>query len=250
MPCLLISGGSLVKSVQFRDLTHIGDPLNAVRIFNEKEVDELILYDIHATSKKRGIDFYSLEKIVNECFMPVCYGGGVDNLEDMRRLFELGIEKVSLSSALFSHPDLVKCAAAEFGSQSVVGTLDIKNNFFGKTTIRTKNGQQDTGVSPLEFVRVLEQSGVGEIILHSIDHDGMWSGMNIGVLKKIGDCCQVPLILAGGAGNMNHIRDAIKIGGASGVAIGSMAVFQAKGLGVLIRFPTREQQVKALEDQE
>ena len=144
MPCLLMSNGALVKTIRFKEGSYVGDPVNAVRIFNQKEVDELILLDIHATTQSRGIDFETLEKVVCECFMPICYGGGVRTLDDMRRLFALGIEKVSLGAAAFEVPDLVRQASNEFGAQAVVVTLDVKKGLLGRSTVRTRNGRHDT----------------------------------------------------------------------------------------------------------
>ncbi|ABR91599.1 imidazoleglycerol phosphate synthase [Janthinobacterium sp. Marseille] len=247
MPCLLMDQGALVKTVQFKKPTYIGDPVNAVRIFNQKEVDELLLIDITATTEKRGIDFETLEKLVTECFMPICYGGGVDNLVDMRRLYHLGIEKISLSAAAITNPELVREAAAEFGNQAIVVTLDVKKNLFGKHTVRTHQGKTDTKRSPVEVAREMEQAGAGEILLYSIDKDGTWSGFDLDLIQNVTRAVGIPVIACGGAGELAHLRSAVNEAGASAVAIGSMAVFQAKDLGVLIKFPTREQQEKTFE---
>jgi cyclase len=234
--------GALVKTVQFKNPTYVGDPVNAVRIFNQKEVDELILIDIAATTERRGIDFDTLEKVTGECFMPICYGGGVASVDEMRRLYALGIEKVSLSSAAVARPSLVSEAAAEFGSQAVVVTIDVKKNLFGKHTVRTHGGRVDTKRMPLELAREMEAAGAGEILLYSIDRDGTWSGFDLKLLKEISQAAGIPVIACGGAGSLQDVRAAVKEGGASAVAIGSMAVFQGKDLGVLIKFPTRAQQ--------
>ncbi|MBC7490344.1 MAG: imidazole glycerol phosphate synthase subunit HisF [Glaciimonas sp.] len=247
MPCLLMDRGALVKTVQFKNPVYVGDPVNAVRIFNQKEVDELLLIDIAATTEKRGIDFETLEKVVTECFMPICYGGGVDNLSDMRRLYHLGIEKISLSSAAIKRPALVREAADEFGSQAVVVTLDVKKNLFGKYTVRTHQGKIDTKRSALDVARDMERAGAGEILLYSIDRDGTWSGFDLNLIRDISRAVGIPVIVCGGAGEMSHLRAAVNEAGASAVAIGSMAVFQAKDLGVLIKFPTRQQQEKTFE---
>ena len=159
MPCLLMDRGALVKTVQFKNPTYVGDPVNAVRIFNQKEVDELFLLDIAATTEKRGIDFETLEKVVTECFMPICYGGGVDNLADMRKLYHLGIENISLSSAAIKRPQLIREAADEFGSQAVVVTLDVKKNLFGKHTVRTHQGKVDTKCTAVDIACDLERYG-------------------------------------------------------------------------------------------
>lgn len=247
MPCLLMDRGALVKTVQFKNPVYVGDPVNAVRIFNQKEVDELLLIDIAATTEKRGIDFETLEKVVTECFMPICYGGGVDNLADMRQLYHLGIEKISLSSAAIKRPALVREAADEFGSQAVVVTLDVKKNLFGKYTVRTHQGKIDTKRSAIDVARDMESAGAGEILLYSIDRDGTWSGFDLSLIRDISHAVGIPVIACGGAGEMSHLRAAVNEAGASAVAIGSMAVFQAKDLGVLIKFPTRQQQEKTFE---
>lgn len=247
MPCLLMDQGALVKTVQFKNQIYVGDPVNAVRIFNQKEVDELLLIDISATVAKRGIDFETLEKVVTECFMPICYGGGVNSLEDMRRLYHLGVEKISLSSHAIAEPEFVSQAASEFGSQAIVVTLDVKKNIFGKYTVRTHQGKVDTKRSPVDLAREMERAGAGEILLYSIDRDGTWDGFDLKLIKDVSQAVNIPVIVCGGAGEIAHLRAAVKEAGASAVAIGSMAVFQAKDLGVLIKFPTREQQEKTFE---
>lgn len=241
MPCLLMDQGALVKTVQFKHPVYVGDPVNAVRIFNQKEVDELLLIDI-ATTGGRGIDFETLDKVVTECFMPICYGGGVSRLSDMRRLYQMGVEKLSLSSAAIARPALVSEAAAEFGSQAIVVTLDVRKTLFGKYSVRTHRGSIDTRRSPVELAHEMELAGAGEILLYSIDRDGTWSGFDLDLVRTVSQAVGIPVIACGGAGNLAHLRAAVNEAGASAVAIGSMAVFQGKDLGVLIRFPSREQQ--------
>jgi cyclase len=242
MPCLLMSNGALVKTIRFKEGSYVGDPVNAVRIFNQKEVDELVLLDIHATTQSRGIDFDTLEKVVSECFMPICYGGGVRTLEDMRRLYALGIEKVSLGAAAFETPDLVRQASSEFGAQAVVVTLDVKKGLLGRITVRTRNGGHDTKLSPPDAAHAFEQQGAGEILLYSVDRDGTWSGFDLKLVESVSHVTSIPVVVAGGAGSFKDIRAAVKQAGASAVAIGSMAVFQGKDLGVLIKFPSRKDQ--------
>lgn len=242
MPCLLMSNGALVKTVKFKNPTYVGDPVNAVRIFNQKEVDELILLDIEATTQHRGIDFDTLEKVVSECFMPICYGGGVRSIEDMRRLFNLGIEKVSLGAAAFDNPDLIRQAASEFGNQAIVVSLDVKKGLLGGYTARTLNGTKDTKMSPAIAAKYLENLGAGEIILYSIDRDGTWSGFDLKLIEEVVNAVRVPVVATGGAGSIDDIKVAVQEGSASAVAIGSMAVFQGKDLGVLIKFPSRRDQ--------
>jgi cyclase len=242
MPCLLMSNGALVKTIRFKDGPYVGDPVNAVRIFNQKEVDELILLDIHATTRNRGIDFETLDKIVSECFMPICYGGGVRSVEDMRRLYALGIEKISLGAAAFEVPGLVQQASREFGAQAVVVTIDVKKSLLGTATVRTRNGTQDTRQSPSEAARNFADQGAGEILLYSIDRDGTWSGFDLKLIESVTRSVNIPVVATGGAGSLEDIKAAVKEAGASAVAVGSMAVFQGKDLGVLIKFPARKDQ--------
>jgi cyclase len=237
-----MSNCALVKTIRFKEGPYVGDPVNAVRIFNQKEVDELILLDIHATTQNRGIDFDTLEKVVSESFMPICYGGGVRSVEDMRRLYALGIEKISLGAAAFEVPGLVQQASREFGAQAVVVTLDVKKSILGKLTVRTRNGTQDTKMSPADAARSFEAQGAGEILLYSIERDGTWSGFDLKLIESVSHSVTVPVVATGGAGSLQDIKTAVKDAGASAVAIGSMAVFQGKDLGVLIKFPSRKDQ--------
>jgi cyclase len=245
MPCLLMSNGALVKTVRFKTPVYVGDPVNAVRIFNQKEVDELVLLDIEATTHHREIDYETLEKVVSECFMPICYGGGVNTLEDMRRLFNLGVEKISLGAAAFENPDLIRLASAEFGNQAIVVTLDVKKGLLGGYSVRTHQGKKDTRINPVEAAQDMEKLGAGEILLNSIDRDGTWSGFDLKLIRDVTSAVGMPVIACGGAGSLQDVRLAASEGEASAVAIGSMAVFQGKDLGVLIKFPTRKDQEAA-----
>lgn len=247
MPCLLMSNGALVKTVRFKEGAYVGDPVNAVRIFNQKEVDELILLDIHATTQQRGIDFDTIEKVVSECFMPLCYGGGVRTIDDMRRLYAMGVEKVSLGAAAFEVPGLVRQAADEFGAQAIVVTLDVRKGLLGKPSVRIRNGTQDCKITPLEAARRFENEGAGELLLYSIDRDGTWSGFDLTLIEAVSHGVGLPVVATGGAGSLQDIKAAVKQAGASAVAIGSMAVFQGKDLGVLIKFPARKDQDALLE---
>jgi len=237
-----MSNGALIKTIRFKKGSYVGDPVNAVRIFNQKEVDELIFLDIHATTQNRGIDFETLEKVVSECLMPICYGGGVRTLEDMRRLYALGIEKITLGAAAFEVPDLVRQASAEFGAQAVVVTLDVKKGLMGRSTVRTRNATNDTKITASDAAQMLEVQGAGELLLYSIDRDGTWSGLDLKLVESVSQAVGIPVVATGGAGSLDDIRAAVKEAGASAVAVGSMAVLQAKDLGVLIKFPTRKEQ--------
>ncbi len=242
MPCLLMSSGALVKTTRFKDPIYVGDPVNAVRIFNQKEVDELVILDICSTSQSYGIDYDTLGKVVGECFMPICYGGGVNTIQEMRKLFSLGIEKISLGSAAFLRPGLIKDAVAEFGSQAIVVTLDVKKSLFGSYSVYINRGIKDMKIDPINAAKRFAELGVGEILLNSIDREGTWSGFDLKLIKQVTSAVDLPVIAMGGAGNLQDVRLAVTDGGASAVAIGSMAVFQGKDLGVLIKFPSRENQ--------
>lgn len=246
MPCLLMSNGALVKTVRFKNPTYVGDPINAIRIFNQKEVDELILLDIEATTSGRGIDYDTIEKVVSECFMPICYGGGVRTVEEMRRLYYLGIEKISLGAATFEVPDLIRRAADEFGNQAVVVTLDVRKTLLGGYSVRTRRGANDMRLSAVVAAQRAEAVGAGEILLYSIDRDGTWSGFDLKLITEVTNAVGVPVIACGGAGSMVDVGLAVHEAGASAVAIGSMVVFQGKDLGVLIKYPTRKSQEEVL----
>ena len=225
-----------MKTVKFKNPTYVGDPVNAVRIFNQKEVDELILFDIDA-SAGAGIDYETVEKVVGECFMPITYGGGVRSVAEMRRLYALGIEKISLSTAALANPRLVEEAAMAVGVQSVVVTLDVKKTVFGKYTVRVDRGRRDTKRPVSEVAVEMQERGAGELVVYSIDRDGTWDGFDLDLMAHVTSRVNIPVIASGGAGTLDDIRAAVKTGGASAVAIGSMAVFQGKDLGVLIKFP-------------
>lgn len=238
MPCLLLKGEGLVKTIKFSKERYVGDPINAVRIFNQKEVDELILFDIDVSSQKSGINFPLIERITSECFMPLCYGGGVKSLEDFRKLFYLGVEKVSVSSLLFENPEVVRQAIAIYGSQSIIATLDIKRAKFSKKyRVHTHSAKKKTAYDPLQATRLAYGLGVGEIILNSIDRDGTWDGFDLELVRSVTEAVSVPIVAVGGAGKLEDISMVVKDSGASAVGLGSMAVFQAKDMGVLIKFP-------------
>lgn len=238
MPCLLLKNGRLVKTVRFKEEKYIGDPLNAVRIYNQKEVDELVIYDITKTTQGEAIDFNLIEKIASQCFMPVCYGGGVKSLEDFKTLFSLGIEKVSVSSLMFDDPKVVCQAAEVFGTQSIIGTVDLSKPFFSsRYSIKTHSATKKQNIKLSEIVSYCEGLGIGEIIVNNVNREGTWEGFDIELLKMITNEATVPVVAVGGAGCLDDIKSAVHIGGVSAVCIGSLAVFQSKGMGVLIKFP-------------
>lgn len=241
IPCLLLNEDSLVKTIKFEKASYIGDPVNTVRIFNELEVDELIFLDISATKENRKIDFQILEEIANECFMPLAYGGGIQSVEDIKKILQIGLEKVAINSEAFTQPELITEAAAQFGSQSIIGSIDVKKNFWGKYEVFSHSGTKKQKVDPIEWAQHLTQLGVGEILLTAIHKEGTWSGFDIELINQITKAVNVPVIVNGGAHNITSIGEAVHKGRASAVALGSMVVYQAQGMGVLVNFPDRKE---------
>lgn len=239
IPCLLLKEGGLVKTVNFKNPKYIGDPINTIRIFNEKEVDELIFLDIDATPKNKEPNYKLLSEIANECFMPLAYGGGIKTFEQAKKIFSIGIEKVAINSALHSNLNLVKQISEVYGSQAVIGVIDVKKNLFGKLQIVSDSATKKYNYSIKEWIEKIEDAGVGEILITSVDHEGTWNGLNLELIKLVTSSSKVPVIAHGGAGTIQHIKDAVKLGGANAVALGSMVVYQKKDFGVLINFPDK-----------
>lgn len=237
MPCLLLRNRALVKTVRFKDAAYVGDPINTIRIFNEKEVDELILLDITATTENKRPNFGLIADIAGECFMPLAYGGGVKSLDDFRALFSLGVEKVAVNSAAYADPELISRAAQAFGSQSVIGAVDVKKTFFGKYKVCHHGGRQDGGMGPVEWARRLEGLNAGEILLTSVDRDGTFQGFDLELIGQVARAVGIPVIACGGAGGLEHLGQAVKQAGASAVALGSMVVYQGPHRAVLINYP-------------
>lgn len=238
IPCLLLSNGGLVKTHRFSEPKYVGDPINAIRIFNEKEVDELILLDIEAS--KRGVDpdFDLIEQIAGECFMPLCYGGGVRTPEQASRLFALGVEKISIQSAALDDVKIISKIAERYGSQAVVVSVDvIKGGFWGKRKLYSSRSRSALDVPILEFISRCVEAGAGEILLNSVDLDGTMRGMDCDLIREISSRVQVPLIAMGGAGSLLDMRDAI-LAGASAVAAGAFFVFHGPHRAVLITYPS------------
>ena len=226
--------------MKFKDPKYVGDPINAVRIFNEKEVDELVFLDIGATVAGKAPDFTLLESIASEAFMPFAYGGGVTRVEEIERLYALGVEKVVLNSSAVATPQLVAEAAAIAGSSSVVVSVDVRRDWLGKYTAYTCSGRQDCQRDPIELAREMVANGAGEILLGSIDRDGTRSGYDLEVVARVADAVEVPVVAVGGAGELRHFREAVDRG-ASAVAAGSMFVFHGKHRAVLITYPKYEE---------
>lgn len=246
IPCLQLIDESLVKAIKFNKYGYIGDPINTVRIFNELEVDELAFLDIRASMEKRKPNLRILREIADECFMPLSYGGGITDFETGKKILSIGFEKLILNTAAVKNKKLVTQLAEHFGNQCVVASIDVKKNFFGTYQIFTTDGREKTNLDPVAWAQELEQLGAGEILLTAIDREGTWSGFDVELTQKISEAVSVPVIANGGAGNIMHIEAVVKQGGASAVALGSMVVYQKKGMGVLVNFPDREQLHKLL----
>lgn len=237
IPVLLLSKGGLYKTIKFQKPQYIGDPINAVKIFNEKEADELVLLDYTASKDNRGIDYKKISEIAGEAFMPMAYGGAIRNFDEAKKVFDGGFEKVVLNSVLFSDVKLIAQIADVYGAQAVVGSIDVKKNLFGKYKVYSHSGTDSTGKDPVEWAQTLEREGVGEIMINSIERDGTWEGYDEELIRKVATTVHIPVIACGGAGNTDDFKKAVTAG-ASAVAAGSLFVYQKKGMGVLINFPS------------
>lgn len=237
IPALLLHDGALVKTVNFGKFGYIGDPCNTVRIFNELLVDELIFLDILASKTGHEPDFSLLKDIAEECFMPLSYGGGIKNIEQVSRILTTGLEKVALNSILFEKPELVTEVASRFGSQSIIASIDVKKNFFGKNEVYSHSGKHVSIKDPVEWAKKLQELGAGEILLTSVDREGTWEGLDSELVRTITSQVSIPVIAHGGANSITDIANAVKEGKASAVALGSTVVYQKKGMGVLVNFP-------------
>jgi len=237
IPCLLVHNNGLVKSVRFKDYKYVGDPINAVKIFNEKEADELIVLDIDATAEGREPDFKMIAHLANECRMPLCYGGGVKTAEQAKQLVRLGVEKVAVSSAAIETPQLISRIAEEVGRQSCVVVLDYKHSKTGAYEVYTHNGTRATGRDAVAFARQLEALGAGEVLVNSIDNDGVMKGYDVPLARRLKESLDVPISVLGGAGTLDHVRELISACGVIGAAAGSMFVFKGSLKAVLINYP-------------
>jgi imidazole glycerol-phosphate synthase subunit HisF len=237
IPCLLLSGSGLVKTVKFKDRKYIGDPRNAVRIFNEREVDELVVLDIDASVERKPPQFELVREIVSEAFMPVGYGGGIATIDAARRMLQLGVEKLVVNTAAVERPEFVTELAREFGSQSVVVSVDVNRSIFGRHEVYARGGRTRAKVSPVEFARRMEACGAGELLLNSIERDGTRTGYDIELLRSVTAAVRVPVVACGGARGLEDFRAAVLEGGASAVAAGSAFVLHGRHRAVLISYP-------------
>lgn len=235
IPVLLLQNKGLVKTVKFKNPSYIGDPINAVKIFNNKEVDELVLLDIDANKQKRKPDYALIRDIVSEAFMPIGYGGGVTSMEDARNLFNIGVEKVIINSALMDNESLVKELAAHYGSQSIIACVDVKSSLFGKPQPGFYSASKNSKTDVVTYCKHLESLGVGEIILQSVDRDGTYKGYDLDLIRQVSSAVAVPIVACGGASGKEDLKQAIA-SGASAAAAGSMFVYNGKHKAVLISY--------------
>jgi len=240
IPTLLLHDESLVKTVRFDSFSYIGDPTNTVRIFNELEVDELMFLDITATPEGRGPILELLAQIADECFMPLGYGGGITSVEQAREILGIGYEKIVVNSRAVQDPNLITALAEQFGSQAVIASIDVRRDRNGTPSVWTHSGTKDTGLEPLQWAQMVERAGAGEILLTAIDREGTWAGYDIELVRSVADAVRIPLIASGGAATVDDVGAVVRDGGASAAAVGSMVVFQRKGMGVLVNFPAAE----------
>lgn len=247
IPCLLVHQKGLVKTVKFKEGKYVGDPINAVRIFNEKEVDELMVLDIDATIENRNPDYNLIKNLATECRMPFCYGGGVKTVDQVRRIINLGAEKVAISSEAVNNPEIIHDMAKAVGRQSIVVVLDVKKSLFlSKYEIYTHNGKKNTQLNPFDFAKTLEEMGAGEIIVNSIDNDGTMKGYDIYLIDKMRESISLPITVLGGAGSLNDIKGVIDKYGIIGVAAGSLFVFKGPYKAVLINYPSFDEKQQFL----
>ena len=248
IPTLLIRNKGLVKTRQFKDFKYVGDPLNAVRIFNEKLVDEIIIIDIDASSKNQKLDFHLIERIASECRMPMCYGGGIKSYDDARKIISLGVEKVALSSSIIKNPSLIREISDSLGSQSVVGVIDIKSNFLKNYHVYIHNGKIKCSERLEEILNSFIRNGVGEIVINCIDRDGMLNGYDQVIIEKLKKFITVPLTIIGGANSIEDMRVVWENHGLVGCAAGSLFVFKGKYSAILINYPSLEDKINMIKN--
>ena len=241
IPCLLLDGKGLVKTRKFKEPTYVGDPINAIKIFNDKRVDELIFLDIAASREGREPNYVLLEKLASECFMPLCYGGGITNAAQARRLIGLGIEKVSVNAAAIESSQIISDISTELGSSSTVAAMDVRRNWLGRYRVFDAARRKLTDLDPVAHATALVRAGAGEVLINNTDADGKQRGYDIGLVRSICGAVDVPVIACGGAGSLADMRAAIQDGGASAAAAGSLFVFKGRHRAVLINYPSQDQ---------
>jgi cyclase len=248
IPVLLLKGQGLVKTVKFSKQTYIGDPINAVRIFNDLQVDELVFVDITATNEGREVSVDLVRQLGDEAYMPFAVGGGIRSMNTISALLRAGAEKVILNTSVAQDASLIRDAADSFGSQSIVASVDVKKNIFGKYQVFTHSGTKKMKIDLIEHVHALAKAGVGEIMITSIDHDGVMNGYDIELVKKVSCAVDIPVIACGGASGLPDLRKAYIEGRANAVAAGSMFVYHGPRKAVLINYPTQQEIIKTFHE--
>ena len=249
IPILLLKDSGLYKGVQFKDHRYVGDPINVVKIFNEKEVDELVFLDISAT-ENQSINYELIADISAETFMPFAYGGGISQIEQVEKLFRLGVEKVIINSAAYYTPELIAQASKLAGSQSIVVAIDVKKNFIGRYEVFVNNGKSRTKQNPVEYAKRMQDLGAGELIVTSINHEGMGGGYDIDLLQKILSEVDIPVVASGGAGSIDDFAEAVTKAGVSAVSAGSVFIFHGKHRAVLMTYPSYEKLESLLQEKQ
>jgi cyclase len=240
IPCLLRHKNGLYKTQNFKSPKYLGDPLNIAKLFNEKEVDELFVIDIDTTRSSAEPDYDFIDRIASECFMPVCYGGGVRTIEQMKKIFSLGIEKIALSSGIIDNPALLQEAATIFGKQSIVAVVDVKSTFLRKHGVCTHNGTIKVKTPLLALAKDFERLGAGEIVINNVDHDGEMNGYDLSLMKQVADAVDIPVVALGGAGKLEDMVEVIQKTGCSAAAAGSLFVYSGVHRAVLVNYPSRD----------
>lgn len=241
IPCLLLKGNCFYKTLKFKNPIYLGDPVNILKIFNEKEVDEILVLDIDATPSNKDLNIPLLTDLASECFMPLGYGGGIKTLDQMKALFQIGFEKISINTTAYENPDFITQAAKAFGSQSILVSIDVKKGLLRGYEVVTRCGSKKTKVDPIVYAREMEQRGAGEILLNSIDRDGSMQGYDLELIKNVSMALTVPVIACGGAGKVDDFANALNQGHASAVAAGAIFVFYGPRRAVLINVPNLEE---------
>jgi len=237
IPCLLLQEERLVKTIKFKNPIYVGDPINTIRIFNEKEVDELILIDINASKKHTQPNYSYIKQLAQECFMPLCYGGGIKSMKIADRLFEIGVEKLSIHSIIFDDFDLITKISNKYGTQSIVVSVDIKRDIFGRYKVVNSTNNKRYNFNIPFFLKKIEDAGAGEILINFVDRDGTKDGLNLDIINQLINNITIPIIICGGMNNLNEINKAVELG-VSAVAAGAFFVFQGPHRAVLITYPS------------
>ena len=241
IPVLLLKDLALVKSIGFKNFKYIGDPINAVKIFNDLKADELVFLDITASKENRLISLDFVKDVGEEANMPFAVGGGIRSIEDIRKIISAGAEKVVINSYAAENPDFIKEASDTFGSSTIVVCIDVKKKLFSGLQTWTLNGCKSTKFSPIEFAKLMQEKGAGEIIIQSIERDGTMEGYDLELIKSISESVSIPVVALGGAGKLIHLEEGYQKGFANGLAAGSLFVYQGSKRGVLISYPTKNE---------